>query len=598
MKLIDAFPDALTGSGIFDALDNYNVPWKTDISSISLDLEYFGNISGDKTVSPLVRKLSVNGVLSSNAITKIAQSLYNMHGLRWSKLWNTYQLEYDPIQNYNMTEIMSDDDTVTTYGRTHSKTGTEIDDRTRTDDNTESIYGFNSSTASDSDESDRTINDDNTHTYNVSDTDTGSDRQSHSYELTRSGNIGVTTSQQMIESERTLWMWRYFYDVVFPDVDKMLTIAIYSCDLISESGGATPTGTINITSNGDYDVTEYANAAVNVPNTYSESDNGMVVYNGELVSQIGREISENGTYDTTLNNAVMVNVPNTFTAADEGKVVNNGVLTAQGSQTITENGVYDTTLISELTANVSGVTIIGGTTYPTSVEGSDGDIYIKYTDYSGSSIPEGYTELEFIGVGDTGGAYIDTLFNFTTNSEFEIKAQYTAQPNNNSWLFGAYNSGKQTNVGCTSGYIYIQTGGNNKSIVFDTDEHIYKSTHSEFIIDGVVQTGSTPNWANTTTLSVKLFYIGDGSYSNKCRIYYCKVWDSDALVRNLVPVKRNSDNAFGMYDLVNDIFYTNIGAGSFIAGEEISGQPIDSVYLKVNGIWKIIEDCDWSDINI
>ena len=357
MKLIDVFPDALTGSGIFDALNNYNVPWKTDVSSISLDLEYFGNVSGDKTVSPLIRKLSVNGVLSPTAVSKIAQSLYTMHGLRWTKLWNTYQLEYDPIQNYNMTEIMSDDDTITTYGRTHSKTGTEVDDRTRTDDNKESVYGFNSSNASDSDESDRTINDDNTHTYNVSDTDTGSDRQSHSYELTRSGNIGVTTSQQMIESERALWMWRYFYDVVFPDVDKMLTISVYSDDVIpvNISGGVTPTGTIYITSNGDYDVTAYADASVDVPNTYTELDEGMVVHDGELVSQIGREISVNGTYDTTLNNAVMVDVPNTYTAADDGKVVSDGALISQTSKNITDNGTYDTTYNDEVIVNVNTI---------------------------------------------------------------------------------------------------------------------------------------------------------------------------------------------------------------------------------------------------
>lgn len=46
-------------------------------------------------------------------------------------------------------------------------------------------------------------------------------------ELERSGNIGVTTSQQMITSERELYMWKFFYDVVFPDVDKVLTLAIY-----------------------------------------------------------------------------------------------------------------------------------------------------------------------------------------------------------------------------------------------------------------------------------------------------------------------------------------------------------------------------------
>lgn len=44
--------------------------------------------------------------------------------------------------------------------------------------------------------------------------------------LTRSGNIGVTTSQQMLESERELWVWKFF-DQVFRDVDEILTLPIY-----------------------------------------------------------------------------------------------------------------------------------------------------------------------------------------------------------------------------------------------------------------------------------------------------------------------------------------------------------------------------------
>lgn len=44
--------------------------------------------------------------------------------------------------------------------------------------------------------------------------------------LRRHGNIGVTTSQQMIESERELWFWN-FYDTVFSDLDKVLTSPIF-----------------------------------------------------------------------------------------------------------------------------------------------------------------------------------------------------------------------------------------------------------------------------------------------------------------------------------------------------------------------------------
>ena len=45
--------------------------------------------------------------------------------------------------------------------------------------------------------------------------------------LTRHGNIGVTTTQQMLESEREVWTWNFFYDIVFRDIDKLLTLQVY-----------------------------------------------------------------------------------------------------------------------------------------------------------------------------------------------------------------------------------------------------------------------------------------------------------------------------------------------------------------------------------
>lgn len=48
---------------------------------------------------------------------------------------------------------------------------------------------------------------------------------SNTHTLTRFGNIGVTTSQRMIESERQLWYWS-FYEKVFSDLDKIITKCI------------------------------------------------------------------------------------------------------------------------------------------------------------------------------------------------------------------------------------------------------------------------------------------------------------------------------------------------------------------------------------
>ena len=42
----------------------------------------------------------------------------------------------------------------------------------------------------------------------------------------RSGNIGVTTTQAMLKSERELWMWNFF-DQVYKDIDSVLALPIY-----------------------------------------------------------------------------------------------------------------------------------------------------------------------------------------------------------------------------------------------------------------------------------------------------------------------------------------------------------------------------------
>ena len=68
-----------------------------------------------------------------------------------------------------------------------------------------------------------------TGTYETETQHTGTYEKETEYdtELKRSGNIGVTTSQQMITSERELWMWHFFQNVVFPDICKVLALSIY-----------------------------------------------------------------------------------------------------------------------------------------------------------------------------------------------------------------------------------------------------------------------------------------------------------------------------------------------------------------------------------
>ena len=54
------------------------------------------------------------------------------------------------------------------------------------------------------------------------------------------------------------------------------------------------------------------------------------------------------------------------------------------------------------------------------------------------------------------------------------------------------------------------------------------------------------------------------------KIYSTKVYDDNILIRDLVPCYRKSDNVIGMFDLVNNVFYTNAGSGTFLKGNNAS----------------------------
>ena len=310
-KLNECFHNWDEGGGIFSALNALHVPWAdpTDVNlSAELDYLYHGNNSGDKFISPIVKYYtdkSLNPpIISGLQKTMLARMALRLYGVRWAKEYETMSLEYNPIENYSMTEEMADDETVIEYGKTHTrtdnlshaKTGTEttapntLDTRTdnlshgktgtetttpnttetRTDNLAHTVnhgvYGFNGGNTSSPADTEsggntgtqtvaKTGQETLTHnttdtetgtqtyartgqeivTHNTTDTDsgtqtdadTGSDTHTRNYELTRRGNIGVTTSQQMLQSERDLWLWNYFSDVVFPDLDKLLTIPIY-----------------------------------------------------------------------------------------------------------------------------------------------------------------------------------------------------------------------------------------------------------------------------------------------------------------------------------------------------------------------------------
>lgn len=284
MKLNEVFTDYIN-NGIFTFLNSLDVPWKEKNISQQLNLQYHGNISGRKDTSPLVDSLIVENNLTENSKTMLAMSIFSIYSNKWNKLYRVLSLEYEPIENYNMienenaTSTNENADTITTNTTnsndiTETNTGTNTandsenttgknaitDSRTVTENNNvinnNSLYGFNSTSGVNSDSQNgtesRNLTDSNTHNDDLKGTRTNehsenintskvtthkndikdvkdgthTENGTQNRTLTRHGNIGVTTSQQMLNSEIELWQWNFFSGV-FKDIDKILTIQTY-----------------------------------------------------------------------------------------------------------------------------------------------------------------------------------------------------------------------------------------------------------------------------------------------------------------------------------------------------------------------------------
>lgn len=223
-----------------------NVPW--EMESSLLDLRYLSK-SGEKFVAPLIDLVVTTPQPSTDNLNTIADTILGLYLNKWNKLYETLSLEYNPIENYRMVETETGSGTTTSNGTTTNTENTTMSGTTSNTTHSETsnsrdtttdnmIFGFNSSSAKNSDQvvTSETGSSDSDGTSSTTDSNEGSSTNNGTVsnegttntnrELTRSGNIGVTTSQQMIESERYLWEWNFF-EIVFRDVDYLLTLQVY-----------------------------------------------------------------------------------------------------------------------------------------------------------------------------------------------------------------------------------------------------------------------------------------------------------------------------------------------------------------------------------
>ena len=161
-------------------------------------------------------------ILSDPAASKLSLETWAKRRLPiWEKLYKTTTFEYEPLHNYDRTEERSRGETINT---TSFNTSTQDDQRNIDADSTTRRAGYNdgelvvseSITSSDSDD------------YTALDTyDTDASRQTDEGESIRAfGNIGVTSTQQLIEQERTVQQFD-IVQYILDDFKTSLCVMLY-----------------------------------------------------------------------------------------------------------------------------------------------------------------------------------------------------------------------------------------------------------------------------------------------------------------------------------------------------------------------------------
>lgn len=248
MKTILHFPLWMT-DGLFKNLSDWT-PWDSDpeIDKEALDIDFFTEY-GQRESAPQLDLLCWQSVaLTPVQIQRLDKILKNRFSKNWSMLWKAIGTPYSPLENYNSTEIESsgsthneahndDEETTTSEGHTLSTGennfikseneqltaakpfGGSMEDIAKT--HGDDADNFSRGNTSRGEIGSRANKDKNKKRGSVGSVD------ENARKLYRYGNIGVTTSQQMLESEFELRDKWDFFQIVFNDVADILTVPVW-----------------------------------------------------------------------------------------------------------------------------------------------------------------------------------------------------------------------------------------------------------------------------------------------------------------------------------------------------------------------------------
>lgn len=204
----------------------------------------------------------------------------------------------------------------------------------------------------------------------------------------------------------------------------------------------------------------------------------------------------------------------------------------------------------------------------------------------GAILPDAYQQVEWIGTTEVSNnsPYIDTGVQVSvTSGGNKMRVTMTMEWNSlvsNARIFGARNGSTRFSFGYFNngwGFGYGGSYTNNGAAVieqkYDLDMSFITGNH-KLKVDGNDKVSAT--WSGNVNIA-KNCYLFRHNYNSawfpcNAKIYACKIYVNDELVRDFYPCYRKSDNVAGMYDMKGTGFYPNAGStGTFATGNNYIG---------------------------
>lgn len=232
--LSDTIDPILDGDGIFEAIrrnNGDNFAGITSETAVNDDIEYYYNHSGQKRISPMYRKfiaLQTDGKINS-ALDSMAAVALSKFKDKWVKTYNALLTEYKPLENYSMIEEETPNLIHTETPNIKHSIDRSVNSKVSTTSSND-IYGFNRDEDAVPANSAKTTTegDSNDNKEITSDVESGTrvNSDTGNRKLERSGNIGVTTSQQMLKEEIDVRAY-ILLNEMFKDLDTLMVNPLY-----------------------------------------------------------------------------------------------------------------------------------------------------------------------------------------------------------------------------------------------------------------------------------------------------------------------------------------------------------------------------------